>query len=93
MLQVESLFLSGRIAEIVLVITLVEMIGLIAWQRWKGTGPKPVDVIIGLAPGVFLVLALHAALVGAPWTHIALALVGSLIAHLTDLVRRWPTSR
>ena len=47
------------------------------------------DLVGLLLAGAFLLLALRAALTGAPWPSIAIWLLAALIAHLADLVRRW----
>ena len=43
-----------------------------------------------LLPGALMVLALRAALTGADWPWVALALAASLPAHLADLARGAP---
>ena len=48
----------------------------------------PVDVAVARAPGLFLALAVRAALGDAPWYIIAAALAASGPAHLADLARR-----
>jgi hypothetical protein len=65
----------------------IEMIALALWRRWYGTGPS----LCGLATTLircFLLLAVREALVDASWQWIALALLGSLPAHLADLYGR-----
>jgi O-antigen/teichoic acid export membrane protein len=49
-----------------------------------------VDLLANAAAGACLLLALRAALTGAGWAWVAAALCAALIAHLFDLVRRWP---
>jgi hypothetical protein len=48
-----------------------------------------IDLLAGLMPGVGLLLALRAALLGDPWPIVAACLLGSLLAHVYDLKRRW----
>jgi len=86
---ISMLFASGRIVELILAFMLVE--GGLLWlhHRRTGRGVDPVDLLINLLSGISLLLALWAALVGAPWQWIALALAASLAAHLADLRRRW----
>lgn len=79
----QDLFASGRIIDLILFGMLAELIALVAMRRMKS-----VDAVALLVPGAFLMLALRAALVGAPWTHVAAALAASLAAHIVDLVRR-----
>jgi hypothetical protein len=56
----------------------------------KRARPPPYfEVCIMLLPGVCLMLAVRAALVGAIWPWVPIALSGALIAHLFDLRVRW----
>ncbi len=82
-------FSSGRAADLVLAVMLIEGIALCWLRQRSAKGPTPATIIIGLLPGACLVLALRGALVGAWWGWIALALSASLFAHLADLRRRW----
>lgn len=84
-----SLFASGRIVDLMLMITFVEAVLLMLWRRRTGRGPAPDKLVINLLSGVFLMLALRAALVDAWWGWIACWLVAALLAHLLDLRRRW----
>ena len=70
-------------------LVLVEAALLIAWHRRTGGGVATADLLPNLAAGFCLLAALRAALGGAAWRWIALALLGSLLAHLLDLSRRW----
>lgn len=88
-----DLFASGRIADLILALVLVEGLALVVWRRRTGRGPAPLDVVSGLFPGACLMLALRAALVGAWWGWAALALAASGLAHVLDLRRRWPGRR
>lgn len=77
-----ALFASGRAADLLLVVMAIEALYLLGVRRraWRA-------VAGALAPGVLLVLALRAALTGAPWWQVALYLAVSLPVHLADL--RW----
>lgn len=86
---VSELFVSGRVADLVLAVMLVEALGLVAIHRRTGRGLPPAAVLLNLAAGAALLLALRGALVGAGWGWIALALTGALVAHLADLRQRW----
>ncbi len=83
-------FASGRVADLLLAVLLAEVLALAALRRLRGHGPALADVLAMALPGACLALALRAALVGAAWTWIALALSAALLAHLADLFRRWP---
>jgi hypothetical protein len=64
---------------------------LLLWLRARRRqGPAPADLLGNLAAGLFLLLALRGALVGAAWPWIAASLTAALVAHLYDLSRRWP---
>lgn len=84
-----ELFATGRIVDIVLALTALEAVALMAYHQWTGRGIAPLDLLSTLAAGVFLMLALRAALTGAGWVWIAGCLVAALAAHLLDLARRW----
>jgi hypothetical protein len=85
----EALVTSGAVADLILACLVLEAIALLAWRRWRGTGPTIADILALLLPGAFLVLALRVALTGGPWPLIPLALSAALVAHLADLARRF----
>jgi hypothetical protein len=74
---------SGRIVDIVLLVTLVEAVALL-WLR-RIAAPA---IAAMLAPGLCLMLALRAALTGAGWGWIAALLVLAGLTHLADLRQR-----
>jgi multisubunit Na+/H+ antiporter MnhE subunit len=76
-------FESGRVADLILLVLLAEAAWLILARRMA-----PGEVLLALAPGAFLVLALRAALTGADWPYVALPLALSFPVHLADLARR-----
>ena len=80
---------SGRIADVIVALTLAEWLALAAWHRRTGGGVAGADLAGNLLAGVCLVLALRCALTEAGWGWIALWLAASLGAHLADLRRRW----
>lgn len=81
----EAFFASGRVADLVLLVLLLEAAALALWHRRTARGLAPA-AILGLAmPGVALVLALRAALVGAGWGWVAAALSAAFAAHLLDV--------
>lgn len=77
-----GLFASGHAVDIVLAVMLAEAAFLIVRGRDAAT--------VGLAflPGALILLAVRAALTGAGWPWVALALAASFPAHLADLHRR-----
>jgi hypothetical protein len=80
---------SGRIVDLVLAVVAIEAALLFALRRRLGRGPRPADILAMLLPGVCLMLALRAALTGAWWGAIAVALAAAFLAHLADLSRRF----
>jgi hypothetical protein len=81
-------FESGRIADLILALTVAE--GLILWllHAIRGWGLGPLRIAMLLLPGVFLLLALRLALTGAWWGWIAAMLAAALVAHICDLALR-----
>ncbi len=77
------LFASGHAVDIVLVVIAVEAAWLIGRAGWR-----PGDAALRLAPGIFMLLALRAALTGMTWPWVAGALTLSFPFHLADLRRR-----
>lgn len=80
---------SGHLVEAILALTFAEWLGLTWYNRRTGRGLAAGRLGSILLPGVFLLLALRAALQGSNWIWIALALTASLLAHLADLARQW----
>lgn len=82
-MDLAGFFASGRAVDLVLLVMLAEAAWLILRQR------RPVvDVLLALLPGALILLALRAALVGAPWPWIALWLALSFPVHAADMARR-----
>ena len=84
-----DLFATGRVVDLILVLVAVEGLALAAYHRRTGRGIAALDLLGNLLAGVFLLLALRGALVGAGWEWIGCALAAALLAHLGDLRRRW----
>lgn len=83
---------SGLIIDIILGLMALELLALFALRRRMATGPSHLEIVASLAAGLFLLLALRTALNGGPWEAIAAALLGSLVAHITDQWLRWTRS-
>ncbi len=62
---------------------LVEMI-VLARRRRQSAG----TIVLAFLPGILILLAVRAALTGAGWPWVALALAASFPAHLADVRRR-----
>ncbi|MES2860648.1 MAG: hypothetical protein V4701_04215 [Pseudomonadota bacterium] len=76
-------FASGHAVDLILVIMALEAGWLLATKRMT-----PYAVLLVFGPGVCILLGARAALVGAAWWWIALALAASFPLHLLDLRRR-----
>ncbi|MET0313567.1 MAG: hypothetical protein ABW275_04175 [Hansschlegelia sp.] len=86
-----SFVLSGLIADLALLILAAEAVFLWAYRRRTGRGPRLAELWPFLTAGAGLVLALRAALVGAPWYFVAAGLALSGVAHAVDIGRRFRT--
>jgi hypothetical protein len=87
------LFASGRIVDLVIAFMAVEAMVLIIVRKYSLRGIPTGDLLISLAAGLPLLLALRAALTGSAWPSIAACLCVALVAHAADLLRRWPPKR
>jgi hypothetical protein len=86
----EELFSTGRIVDLILVGVAVETVALYLLCRKRGRfAPFAATILSGAA----LMLALRAALTGAPWTVVAGWMLVGLAAHVGDLVLRRPALR
>ncbi|MDJ0979603.1 MAG: hypothetical protein QNI87_13845 [Erythrobacter sp.] len=77
--MIESFFSSGYAADAVILVLAIEAV----WLKSRGWNWTAIAKPLGSA--VFIVLAVRAALVGAPWYWIALALMTSFPFHALDL--------
>ena len=84
-----ELFLSGHVVDLILGLIVLEAAAVAVYHRRTGLGVAPADLLSNLLSGVFLLLALRVALVQSAWVWTALLLFAALLAHLTDLWRRW----
>lgn len=87
-----DLIKSGQVTGILIAVMVTEAAVLIAYRLGKGRGFAVPYIISNLLAGLFLVLALRAALTGAAWPWIAASLAAAGIAHVADLVVRWPST-
>lgn len=88
MAALEAWFVSGRIIDVILAIVVLEAILLWLLRRFTGRGLGLVEIVGLLLSGVFLILAVRAALTGAAWSVVSLLLLLSFAAHLWELSRR-----
>lgn len=84
----QDFFASGRAADLLLLVLLVEAMVLFRWHRRSGRGLPPAALAGLVLPGIAFALALRAALTGAGWPLVALALVAAGATHAFDLVVR-----
>jgi hypothetical protein len=84
---VADLFTSGRVVDFILCVVVVEIAVLALFPRLRGA-MSLTDVALLIAPGVMLLLALRAALTGAPHTITAAILAAAFVFHLWDVIRR-----
>lgn len=75
---------SPHLIDLIMVVTLLEAAILLALRALS-----PLAIGRMLLPGIFLLLALRAALAEAAWPWVPLALTAALVAHLFDLQGRW----
>ncbi len=78
-----GLFASGHAVDLILAIMALEAGFLLVRRRMT-----PYALLLVFGPGVFILLGARAALVGAGWWWIALALAASFPLHLLDLRQR-----
>lgn len=82
-----SLFTSGRVVDLILLVVVVEILALVLWPRLRGR-MSLADIAGLIAPGVMLLLALRCALTGAPHAITAAILAAAFVFHLWDVIRR-----
>lgn len=78
--MIEAFFSSGLAADGVLVVLALEALWLRLRHGWSA-----LRIAKALGAAVFIVLAVRAALVGAAWYWVALALTASFPLHMLDL--------
>jgi hypothetical protein len=83
-----ALFDSGRIVELIVLGMLLEAFVLAAAGLRSGSRLPTGGLLLNLAAGGCLLLALRAVLVGAAWTTAAGWLSGALVAHIADVTLR-----
>ncbi len=86
-----ELFASGRIADVVIALMVMEAIALVAYRSFSGHGIETSQVLTNLAAGICLFMAVRFALTAADWPWIGGSLALALVAHVADLRSRWRT--
>ena len=87
--MIEAGFATGHIIDAILLMVWLEAALIWHWRRRLGHGPTLVSLLPVLASGFLLLLAVRAALTGAPWPWVALPLTAALFTHILDLASRW----
>ncbi len=89
MTSLESVILSGRIVDLMLVFIALEIV-LFAWLRRHRRGAFGLPaLLVNIGAGASLMLALRASLTQSDWHWIAVFLVAALVFHLADVAGRW----
>ena len=82
-------FAGGRLADVVLAATALELAGLVAWRARMQGGLSWQAAVRMLLPGVFLTLALRVSLTGGAISTVALCLLLAGVAHGVDVASRF----
>ena len=84
--MIAAFFASGHAVDLVLAVLAAEF----AWLTLRpgARRGRGLDRLLALLPGACLLLALRAALTGAPWPWVAAGVTASLPFHLADVARR-----
>ena len=80
-------YASGRVVDIAIAFTLLELLALLAYHHVSRRGLAPQDYALNVVSGLFLMLALRAALLPL-WEGMAACLIAAGVAHIRDLVLR-----
>jgi hypothetical protein len=86
----KSIITSGHIGYAIIALTLLEIGGLAAYRRLTGNGPTLAEILPNILAGDFILLAWPLSAIH--WTLSAVCLLGALIAHSTDMLRRWSSA-
>jgi len=89
MSRLAAAFADGSLPALIAALVALEAAALWFLWRTRGIGIAPRALIGSLLSGACLMLAVRAALIDAPWEHVAAWLLFSLVAHLADLALRW----
>ena len=80
---------SGRVLDWLLLLVAVEAVALVLHHRRTGRGVAPRSVLLNLASGAFLLLAMRLGLGGAWWGWVSMCLAAAGLLHAADLRRLW----
>jgi len=85
--MLDTIVLDGTVALIAIAVLCLELSFIFGFSMWRGERPSGSMVANGLS-GLFLILALRAALVGQGSGPVALFLGLGGLAHLADILMR-----
>lgn len=87
-MSLENLFVTGRIVDIMLLFVVLEaaLLGLYRYRYNKGAKTAP--LMITIAAGASLMLALRATLKASAWPVVAGWLLAAMMFHVIDLTSR-----
>ena len=80
---------SETFVDVALAITVLEVIVLWVLRRRSGRGLATRALLANVGAGLFLMLAVRAALVGAAWPWLAGLFAAAGASHVADLAMRW----
>jgi hypothetical protein len=86
---VREIFSGTLLIDIVIAVTVIEWVLLSWWHRRTGLGIPMSELRATLLAGLYLMMALRASMVSAPWYVVALLLLAAGLSHAADLWRRW----
>lgn len=84
-----EIFSDTLLIDIVIAVTLLEWAVLSWWHRRTGRGISMSELRDTLFAGLYLMLALRASILAAPWYVVALLLLAAGLSHAADMWRRW----
>lgn len=85
----EALFASGHVADLILLVLGLEAAAFLLLAGRRAAPSRIVAHIAELCAAAGLVLALRAALTGAPWPALAAFLLVAFFAHAISLIASW----
>jgi hypothetical protein len=84
-----DLFASGRLVDLILLLSALEALILALYFRATGRGVALPDMLPNLLAGAMLLLTLRLALSGSGWMPCCATLAAAGLAHGWDVARRW----
>lgn len=86
--RMAALIESGRVADLILAIMVLEAAVLCALAMRRPAREPVAGLLLNLGAGASLVLALRASITGADWAVVGAWLAVALLAHAGDLIER-----